>query len=54
MTDPTKRDVEDRVDDLEGDDEGQQPFWMKQVPPSKRDDRTEAWRYLLKEAESDT
>ena len=45
---PTKRDLHDRMDDLEPEDEDI-PFWMKQVPPSKRGDRTEAWRYLLKQ-----
>jgi len=54
MTEPSKTDVENRLDELEGTDEEDTPFWMEQVPPSKRGDRTEAWRYLLKEAESDT
>jgi hypothetical protein len=54
MTGPSQRDLERRLNDLEGTDEEDTPFWMRQVPPSKRGNRTEAWRYLLKEAESDT
>lgn len=48
----SKRDLHDRVDDLEATDQDT-PFWMEQVPPEKRRSRAEAWAYLLEEAKSE-